>query len=72
MLPDEPLGAVPVEALGGVTDARKVNAGFVPKTENKPSVICLCTDRLRLLVWSVGSNAVAFKRCIGIVPFISV
>lgn len=29
MLPDEPLGAVPVEALSGVSDPRKMHACFV-------------------------------------------
>lgn len=35
MLPDQPLGAVPVEALGGVSDAGEVHAGFTEENEKQ-------------------------------------
>lgn len=35
MLSDQPLRAVPVEALGGVSDAGKVHAGFMERNGKK-------------------------------------
>lgn len=35
VFPDQPLGAVPVEALGGVSDAGEVYAGFTEENEKQ-------------------------------------